>query len=139
RLFIAGGGGLIPVVATAVIYNPAAPPAGQAFDEGLSKLVALLMRVLLPLTLLVLLVYLAFIPFNFREPFDNRDVLIIYNGMLFAVIALLVGATPVSLREMSPGVARWLRWGIVAVAALALVVSIYALAAIVYRTTQDRL
>ena len=38
RLFIAGGGGLIPVVAVAVIYNAAASPAGQAFDEGLSKL-----------------------------------------------------------------------------------------------------
>lgn len=139
RLFIAGGGGLIPVVATAVIYNPAAPPAGQAFDEGLSKLVALLMRILLPLTLLVLVVYLAFIPFNFREPFDNRDVLIIYNGMLFAVIALLVGATPVSLADLSPRVARWLRLGIIAVATLALVVSLYALAAIVYRTTLDRL
>jgi hypothetical protein len=139
RLFIAGGGGLIPVVATAVIYNPAASPAGQAFDEGLSKLVALLMRVLLPLTLLVLVVYLAFIPFNFREPFDNRDVLIIYNGMLFAVIALLVGATPVGLADLSPRVARWLRRGIIAVAVLALIVSVYALAAIVYRTALDRL
>jgi len=138
RLFIAGGGGLIPVVAVAVLYNPTVPPAEQAFDEGLSKLVALLMRILLPLTLLVLLVYLAFIPFNFRAPFDNRDVLIIYNGMLFAVVALLVGATPVSLTDISPRLAGWLRLGIVAVAALALVVSLYALAAILYRTAIDR-
>jgi hypothetical protein len=139
RLFIAGGAGMIPVVATAVIYNPTVPPAEQAFDEGLSKLVALLMRILLPLTLLVLLVYLAFIPFNFRAPFENRDVLIIYNGMLFAVIALLVGATPVSLADISPRLARWLRLGIIAVAALALIVSLYALAAILYRTALDRL
>ena len=139
RIFIAGGGGLIPVVATAVIYNPSVPPAEQAFNEGLSKLVALLMRILLPLTLLVLTVYLAFIPFNFREPFDNRDVLIIYNGMLFAVIALLVGATPVSLADISPRLGRWLRLGIIAVAALALIVSLYALAAILYRTALDRL
>lgn len=139
RLFIAGGGGLIPVFAVAVIYNPTAPPAEQAFDEGLSKLVALLMRILLPLTLLVLIVYIAFIPFNFREPFDNRDVLIIYNGMLFAVIALLVGATPVSLGDLSPRVARWLSLGIVAVAGLAFIVSVYALSAIIYRTFIDRL
>ena len=139
RLFIAGGAGLIPVVATAVIYNPALPPAEQAFDEGLSKLVALLMRILLPLTLLVLLVYLAFIPFNFRAPFENRDVLIIYNGMLFAVVVLLVGATPVSLAGTSPRLARWLRLGIIAVAALALIVSLYALGAILYRTALDRL
>ncbi len=139
RLFIAGGGGLIPVLATAVIYNPRVPPAEQAFGEGLSKLVALLMRVLLPLTLLVLAVYLAFIPFNFRAPFDNRDVLIIYNGMLFAVIALLVGATPISLADISPRLGRWLRREIIVVAALALVVSLYALAAILYRTYLDRL
>jgi hypothetical protein len=139
RLFIAGGGGLIAVVATSVIYNPTVPPGEQAFDEGLSKVVALLMRIVLPLTLLVLLVYLAFIPFNFRAPFENRDVLIIYNGMLFAVVALLVGATPVSLADISPRLARWLRLGIVAVAALALVVSLYALAAILYRTALDRL
>ena len=138
-MFIAGGLGLIVVVATAVIYNPTVPPAEQAFDEGLSKLVALLMRVMLPLTLLVLLVYLIFIPFNFRAPFDNRDVLIIYNGMLFAVVLLLVGATPVSLAGISPRMARWLRLGITAVAALALLVSLYALAAILYRTALDRL
>jgi hypothetical protein len=139
RLFIAGGSGLIPVVATAVIYNPTVPPDEQAFDEGLSKLVALLMRILLPLTLLVLLIYLAFIPFNFRAPFEHRDVLIIYNAMLFAVVVLLVGATPVSLADISPRLARWLRLGIIAVAALALIVSLYALAAILYRTALDRL
>ena len=139
RLFIAGGGGLIALVAVAVIYNPTAPPAEQAFDEGLSKLIALLMRILLPLTLLVLLVYLIFIPFNFSAPFESRDVLIIYNAMLFAVVALLVGATPVSLADISPRLARWLRLGIGAVAALALLVSLYALAAILYRTSIDRL
>jgi hypothetical protein len=84
-------------------------------------------------------VYLAFIPFNFRAPFENRDVLIIYNGILFAVIALLVGAPPVSLADVSPRLGRWLRWGIVVVAALALIVSLYALSAILYRTTLDRL
>ncbi len=73
RLFIAGGGGLIPVVATAVLYNPRVSPAAQAFEDGLSQSVALLMRVLLPLTLLVLLVYLGFIPFNFREPFGSMS------------------------------------------------------------------
>ena len=139
RLFVAGGGGLIPVIATAVIYNPRVPPTGQAFDEGLSKLVALLMRILLPLTLVVLLVYLAFIPFHFWAPFENRDVLIIYNGMLFAVVALVVCATPVRQADMAPPLRRWLRRGLSAVSALALIVSLYALSAILYRTVLDRL
>jgi len=138
RLFIAGGGGLIPVIATAIIYNPKTHPAGQEFEEGLSRLLAVLARAMLPLTVLVLLVYLAFIPFNFREPFENRDVLIIFNAMLFAVIALMVAATPVSQAHLSPRLATWLRRGILAVAALAALVSLYALAAILYRTAIDR-
>jgi hypothetical protein len=139
RLFIAGGAGLLPVLAVAVVYNPHKPPAGQSFEDGLSKLPALLARILLPLTLLVLLVYIAFIPFNFLEPFNNRDVLVTYNIMLFAVIALIVGATPVDSTSLSPRLAVWLRRGIIALAALAVLVSIYALAAIVYRTVIDRL
>ena len=139
RLFFAGGLGLITIVAAAVIYNPTLPPARQPFDEGLSKLVALLMRALLPLTLLVGVIYLIFIAFNFRAPFENRDVLVIYNVMLFAIVALLVGATPMRLADLSPRLARWLRLAIVAVAALALLVSLYALAAILYRTALDRL
>jgi len=139
RLLIAGGGGLIPVVATAVIYDPRMPPAEQPFEQGLSKLVALLMRILLPLALLLLVVYIGFIPFNFRAPLDNRGVLITYNVMLFAVVALLVGATPVRQADVPPRLGRWLRRGIVTVAALALVVSLYALGAIIYRTALDRL
>jgi hypothetical protein len=139
RLFAAGGLGLVAVLAVAIMYNPSLPPVEQSFNEGLSKLVALLMRIMLPLTLLVLLVYLAFIPFNFRAPFDNREVLVVYNAMLFAVVALIVGAAPVSLAGLSPRLAHWLRLGIIAVAALALLVSLYALAAILYRTALDRL
>jgi hypothetical protein len=139
RLFVAGGAGLIAVLAVAVIYDPTVDPAHQPFHEGLSKLVALLMRLLLPLALLVLVVYLAFIPFNFGEPFENRDVLIIFNAMLFAVIALLVGATPVSGQEPDQRLQTWLRRGIIALAALALIVSLYAFAAILYRTAIDRL
>jgi len=139
RLFYAGGGGLIAILAVALVYNPLVAPARQRFDEGLSKLFALLMRLLLPLTVVVLLVYLAFIPFNWREPFENRDVLVIYNAMLFAVIALLAGVTPVRSGELGEKGDRWLRRGVIALAALALIVSVYALAAIVYRTANDRI
>lgn len=137
RLFLAGGGGLIPVLAVAVIYDPTVPPAEQAFAEGLSRLIALIMRLLLPLTLIVLVVYLGLIPFNFRQPFLNRDVLIIYNVMLFAVMGLLVAATPMTAPDAPT--APWLRRGMLALAGLTLLVGLYALAAILYRTSVDRL
>ncbi len=139
RLFVAGGGGMIPVLAAGIVYDASVRPTEQPFTAGLSKLIATLMRVLLPLTLVFLAIYVALIPFNFWRPFEDRDVLIIYNAMLFAVVALLVGATPITLDEMGLVQRRWLRRGLVSLAALTVLVSIYALSAISYRTVQEGL
>ena len=139
RLFAFGGAGLIVVLAVAMLYDPLTPPREQGADAGLGRLIASLLRLMLPAAVLVGLVYLAFIPAHAREPFDNREVLVVYNAMLFAVIALLVGATPLAEADLGARARTWLRRGIVALAVLALVVSVYALAAIVYRTAIDRL
>jgi hypothetical protein len=139
RLLIAGGAGMIPVLAVAIAYDPTRPPSEQSFEGGLIRLLGLLLRLFLPLTLAVLVVYVCIVPFYFWRPFENRDVLIIYNAMLFAVMALLLGATPYTLTDIGLMQQRWLRRGIVAVAALAGIVSIYALAAITYRTVQEGL
>ena len=137
RLFLAGGGGLIPVLAVATVYDPRFSPIEQKFEQGLGKVIFTLMRLLLPLTLLVLIVYLFVIPFNFMEPFWRREVLIVYNVMLFAVMGLLIGATPVHADDLSPKQQSALRVGILAVATLTALVSVYALSAIVYRTARD--
>jgi hypothetical protein len=134
RLMVAGGLGLVSVIAVASIYDPRFSPLGQDFQQGLSRFIATMMRLLLPLTLLVLAVYLVAIPFNFMAPFQERDVLIVYNAMLFAVIGMLIGATPVRLQELSPQLGTLLRRGILVAAIMALLVSLYALAAILYRT-----
>jgi len=134
RLIAAGGFGLLPVLAVASVYNPRAAPSEQDFDQGLSKFIATMMRLLLPLTLIVLLIYIFVIPFNFLEPFNNRDVLIVYNLMLFAIMGLLLGATPFRSVDLSLQLQKWLRRGIIAVAILAVLVSLYAFSATVYRT-----
>ena len=59
--------------------------------------------------------------------------------LILVVIALLAGATPVKTGELTPQMENWLRRGVIALAALALLVSLYAFAAIVYRTAIDRL
>jgi hypothetical protein len=134
RLIFAGGGGLIPLLAVASIYDPHRAPLEQDFKQGLSRFTTTMMRLLLPLTLIVLVIYLFVIPFNFLEPYRSRDVLIIYNVMLFAVMGLLIGATPVFPEDVSPKMTPWLMWGIVAVAALTALINLYALSAILYRT-----
>lgn len=139
RLLMVGGAGLMPMIAVASVYDPALPPEAQDFRRGLSRMVSTLPRLMLVLTLVVLVAYIAMIPAHFMQPFHDRTALITYNVMLFAVGALLVGATPVSADDLSGEYQTWLRRGIVAVAALAVLVGVYALAAVAYRTAQDRL
>ena len=134
QALFAGGAGLVPVIAVAVAFQPQRQVLEQRFEQGLGRLVPILMRLLLPLTLLVLVVYLCFIPFNVMGPFRQRELLIVYNVMLFAVMVLLVGATPVRASDLPARYHNWLRMAILAVAGLSVVISLYALAAVVYRT-----
>jgi hypothetical protein len=136
RLIAAGGAGLLPVISLASVYDPRLKPSEQDFRQGLSKFIANMMRLLLPLTLLILLIYVVVIPFNFMEPFNNRDVLIVYNAMLFGIIGLLLGVTPVRTEDISPRLQKALRSGILSVSILAIIVSVYALSAILYRTAE---
>ena len=137
RLFAMGGFGLIPIMAVATIYDPQVSPEAQDFTQGLSKFIFTLVRLLLPLTILVLVIYIFVIPFNFMAPFQNRELLIVYNVMQFAIIGLLIGATPLKVDDLSTKLQTWLRRGIIAVSVLALVISIYALSAVIYRTSLD--
>lgn len=139
RLIAAGGFGLIPILAVATMYDPHFSPKAQDFSLGLSKFVFTIVRLLLPLTLLVLVIYIFVIPFNFMAPFQNRNLLIIYNVMQFAIIGLLIGATPLKVDDLSQKFQAWLRRGIIVVAILALVISLYALSAVAYRTAMDGL
>lgn len=139
RFMVATVSGLVPVLAVAVVYNPELAPARQRFDLGLTRLIGVLGRLFVPLTIVVGVIYVLLIPANFWRPFEQREVLIVYNMMLFAVIALLVFATPVSADDVPARFRAWLRAGILAVAALAVLVSIYALSATAYRTVQGGL
>lgn len=134
RALIAGGGGLIPVLAVATVYDPRLRPLEQRFEEGLGKLLSTLTRLLLPLALVILAAYLAAMLANFMQPFRERSLLLVYNVMLFAVMGLLIGATPVHGEDLSPRHQAVLRAGILALAALAALASLHALSAVMYRT-----
>ncbi len=137
RSFVAGGVGLIPVLAITLVYDPKRGPQEQSFQAGLSPIITTLMRLMLPLVLGLLVIYIGLIPFNFREPFQHREVLIVYNLLLFAVIGLLISATPIAAQPLPPTQARWLRRGLLTLAGLAVLISLYALTAILYRTWTD--
>ena len=135
RLLAFGGVGLIAILSIAVLYDPALPPEAQDFNQGLGKFIVMLMRLALPVTLVILVIYLLFIPFNFMAPFRDRDVLIIFNVVIFALVGLLLGVTPLRNDDLSPRLHKYLRAGIIALAALAALVSLYALSAVVFRAS----
>lgn len=119
-------------------YEPRLKPSEQNFKTGVYPLMALAARWFMPLVLFVLLVYVVIIPFNFWVPFNNREALITFNAVLMAVMLLLMGATPVEEGGLKEKWQTWLRRGMIAVAVLAIIITLYALAAAIYRTRIDQ-
>ncbi|HLV99475.1 MAG TPA: hypothetical protein VKT82_12445 [Ktedonobacterales bacterium] len=139
RLLVIGGAGLIPLVAVLSVYDPKISLSAQEFRRGFARIVLIGVHALLPLTLLILVLFLLALPFNFFQAYDNRITLVVFNVLLFAILGLLIGLIPLNAEEFSPRYQQWLRRGTVLLVGLVLLVSIYALSAIVYRTAQDGL
>jgi len=131
--------GLVPVLAVASVYDPGLRPSAQRFGVGVTRVFFIAARLFLPLTLLVLLLVAAIIPTRFVVLSENRGTLLIFNAMLFAVMLLIVGATPLRAGDLAPRPGAWLRRGIGAVALAAAVVGAYALVAILSRTAHGGL
>ena len=134
RYLIFGVPGLIPILALTITYDPSLAPIKQRFDQGFSRLIFTVARLFLPLTILVGAIYIASIPANFFKPFEQRDVLIVYNVMLFAIMALLSFATPLFEQDVPEQWRNNLRRAMIVIAVMTVIVSLYALSATVYRT-----
>jgi len=113
--------------------------SAQRFGAGVTRVFFIAARLFLPLTLLVLLLVAAILPARFGVLSENRGTLLIFNAMLFDVMLLIVGATPLRAGDLAPRAAVWLRRGIAALAFAAAVVGAYALAAVLLRTMQGGL
>ncbi|GIV58483.1 MAG: DUF4153 domain-containing protein [Rhodothermaceae bacterium] len=125
--------GALPLLAAGSVYDASVPPASQDARSGLTRTIRILARLLLPLALGVLVVYvLWFLPVYFRKPFEERNVLIVYNLTILAIMVLLtvVVSDPMEGR----GAARSLfRYAVLGLGGLTLVLNVYALAAVTSR------
>lgn len=133
-LLLLGGAGTLPLLALSLSYDPARGPAEQAGSGPLSRFLSRMLQLMLIPTAIVLLGYLAAMVVAWQAAFEQRDILIVYNVMLFAVVALLLATTPLrSDDEATPIPARlgWLRALIAGAAAL---IGLYALIAVSYRS-----
>ena len=131
----AWGIGAIPILALASVYDPAAAPVAQNWTTGLARILRILSWLLLPLALSVLAVYVFwFIPAYFWRPFQEREVLIVYNATILAILVLLTAVAMGPDEQRSPRQDTILRYAILALAGVTLLLNVYSLAAIVSRT-----
>jgi len=125
--------GATMLLAFASVYDPTTSPAAQNWTSGLTRLLGILTRLLLPLTLVVLVIYIFyFIPAYFWRPFEEREVLIVYNATIMAIlvlIALAIADTDTQTHQKQP----LLRHALRILGILTGLLNIYALAAIIYR------
>lgn len=127
--------GIVPVLAIASIYDAGLDPVNQSWDTGFSRILAVMSRLLMPLAIMVLLVYVLWlIPTNFSRGFQEREVLIIYNATIFAVIALLMFVVHMGQEQVTQRLNGFLRSGVLTLSALTIGLNLYSLAALVIRT-----
>lgn len=140
RLVAAWAVGAIPLLAIGSVYDASASPLAQDWHAGLTRTLRTLARLLLPLALGVLLVYtMWFIPVYFRQPFEEREVLIVYNATIMAVLVLLTVVTSGPLDAQLVGQRSLLRYGVHGLGGLTLILNVYALIAVVSRTLDSGL
>lgn len=131
----AWGIGAIPVLALASVYNPLVPPAEQDWTTGLTPILRILAQLILPLALGVLFVYIFwFIPAYFWRPFQERELLMVYNATILAVLVLLTVVVSGPVDERPPRQDTILRSAVRILVGLILSLNLYALAAIASRT-----
>ena len=133
RTVAAWGIGAIPILAIASVYDPTVAPVAQNWTTGLARILRILTRLMLPLALGLLAVYVfVFIPLYFWRPFQEREVLIVYNATILAILVLLtVSATAPD--EQSPRRNSILRYAVLTLGGITWLLNVYALAAIVSR------
>lgn len=111
----------VPIVATFVLRN---------YPFIANKIAPLLANIYSPLVLITLVVYLISIVFTGKDPYNDRDFLIVFNLMLLGVMAIIVFS--ISETSMNKG-HRFNEMTLFALSVITLIIDLVALSAILYR------
>ena len=110
-----------PVVATYVI---------RSYPSVTNKIAPIIAAIFRPLVLITLVIYLISIPFGGKNPYQDRNFLLIFNAMLLGVMGLItfsVSETSVQKKHKFNEII------ILLIVALTLIIDLIALSAILYR------
>ncbi|MBS4057955.1 MAG: DUF4153 domain-containing protein [Bacteroidales bacterium] len=111
----------VPVVATYIVRN---------YPSLTNKIAPVIAGIFSPLVLITLVIYLLSIMVSGKDPYNDRDFLLVFNGMLLGVMAIIV----FSVSETSSGKRQSLnRWILLILTGVTLIIDLVALSAIFYR------
>jgi hypothetical protein len=105
----------------------------RANPQLVGKVSPVVARVFTPLVVLMLTVYLIAVLFSNKDPFNDRDFLLVFNILLLGVMALIFFALSGCDEQKSE---KWQELALLLLAGLTLVVNIIALSAILYRISE---
>lgn len=114
----------IPIIATYLVKN------NPNLVNRISPLIA---KIFTPLVLITLISFLLAMVINQKNPYNDREFLILFNAMLIAVIAIILFSTTESSQSSSHSINRILLF---ALSLVSIVVNAIALSAIVFRLTE---
>ena len=110
-----------PIVATFII---------RTFPAVTNKIAPIIASIFSPLVLITLVVYLISIIVTGKDPYDDREFLLVFNLMLLGVMAIIVfSVTGTSVNKRQ----RFNEWTLFILSAVTLIVNLIALSAIIYR------
>ncbi|HAR38459.1 MAG: DUF4153 domain-containing protein [Bacteroidetes bacterium GWD2_45_23] len=110
-----------PIVASYVIRN---------FPVITDKLAPIIARIFSPLVLITLSVYLVFMFVTGKDPYNDRDFLLVFNLMLLGVMAIVVFSVVGTSTHKKH---RFSEWVLFMLSLLTLAIDLVALSAIIYR------
>ncbi len=105
----------------------------QTNPQLVGKVSPVIARIFSPLVLVMLVIYLIAIGYSGKDPYNDREFLMIFNALLVGVMALIF----FSVAETSAtGKSRWEIWVLFLLSAITIVVNCVALSAILFRIAE---
>lgn len=110
-----------PIVATYIIQNHALVT---------NKIAPIIANIFSPLVLLMLVVYLISIPFSGKDPYNDREFLLVFNLLLLGVMAIIIFSVSETSKSRKQSFSKIILF---LMATAAMIINVVALSAIIYR------
>lgn len=105
----------------------------QTNPQLVNKVPPIIAKIFSPLVLVMLVIYLGAIVFSGKDPYNDREFLLLFNMLLIGVMALVFFAVAESSDERNKGVGTWV---LTALSLVTILLNLIALSAIVFRITE---